>query len=174
MSQKYRDNLALLKPFKTAGILLAIDVAMANQLQAVETAYLALIEEIFAATATTELPDHERNWGLPDPCTGPLATIGERQLAFQLRKRSRTTGLSRQFFIDLAAQVGYVITIDETIVGEVYTWNVNLPYAEGIDWFEMGTGVMGDHLNSPDLQPLECLITRLKPRHTVVQFTYTP
>lgn len=176
MSQKYKDALEQLRPFESSedSILRAHDAALGAMFQEIEDVNVGLIPEIFAATTVTELPDHERNWGLPDPCTGPLDTVPERQEAFQLRKRSSIAGLSRQFFIDLAAQIGHVITIDETFDGDTYTWNVNLPYTVSIAWFEMGTGKMGDPINRPSLQPLECLITRLKPRHTVINFTYTP
>lgn len=179
MSQKYEDNLRQLTPFdfgaKEEDFIAAYYYAFARQLQIIETKSTELVAEIFAATTVKELSDHERNWGLPDPCTGPLETIPERQLAFQLRKRSSLAGLSRQFYIDLAAQVGYVVTIDETINGEVYTWQVNLPYAEQADWlYAAGVFRAGDPINITGLQPLECLFQRLKPEHTVVTFTYTP
>ena len=58
------------------------------------------------------LPDWERNWGLPDPCyTAPL-TIDERQLALVMRMTMQGAQ-SREFFIGVAAQIGYHITISE-------------------------------------------------------------
>lgn len=58
------------------------------------------------------LPDWERNWGLPDPCyTAPL-TIAERQ-AELVRRMTIEGAQSRAFFIGLAAQLGYTITISE-------------------------------------------------------------
>jgi uncharacterized protein YmfQ (DUF2313 family) len=58
------------------------------------------------------LSDWERNWGLPDPCyTGPL-TIRDRQIALVARM-TLMGNQSRQFFIDLAAMLGYTITITE-------------------------------------------------------------
>lgn len=58
------------------------------------------------------LPDWERNWGLPDPCYQEPLTIAERQLALVMRM-TMEGGQSRQFFIDLAAMIGYTITITE-------------------------------------------------------------
>jgi len=58
------------------------------------------------------LPDWERNWGLPDPCYEEPLTITERQLALVMRMTMQG-GQSRQFFIDLAAMIGYTITITE-------------------------------------------------------------
>jgi len=58
------------------------------------------------------LPDWERNWGLPDPCYEAPLTIAERQLALVMRM-TLEGGQSRKFFIDIAAMIGYTITITE-------------------------------------------------------------
>jgi len=58
------------------------------------------------------LPDWERNWGLPDPCVKEPTTVGERRLAL-LQRMTMIGAQSRQFFIDLAASLGYTITITE-------------------------------------------------------------
>jgi uncharacterized protein YmfQ (DUF2313 family) len=58
------------------------------------------------------LPDWERNWGLPDPCYDAPLTIAERQLALIMRM-TMVGGQSRQFFLDVAAMLGYTITISE-------------------------------------------------------------
>jgi uncharacterized protein YmfQ (DUF2313 family) len=58
------------------------------------------------------LPDWERNWGLPDPCyTAPL-TISERQRALIMRM-TLYGSQSREFFISVAAMIGYTIAISE-------------------------------------------------------------
>jgi uncharacterized protein YmfQ (DUF2313 family) len=58
------------------------------------------------------LPDWERNWGLPDPCFPPQLTIGQRQ-AFLVQRMTIQGAASRAFFIDVASQLGYDITITE-------------------------------------------------------------
>jgi uncharacterized protein YmfQ (DUF2313 family) len=58
------------------------------------------------------LPDWERNWGLPDPCYSEPLAIYERQLALVMRM-TMEGAQSRQFFIDVAAMIGYTITITE-------------------------------------------------------------
>jgi len=58
------------------------------------------------------LPDWERNFGLPDPCYTEPQSIAERQLALVMRM-TLEGGQSRQFFIDIAAMIGYTITITE-------------------------------------------------------------
>ena len=58
------------------------------------------------------LPDWERNWGLPDPCYKEPQSIAERQLALVMRM-TLMGGQAREFFIDIAAMIGYTITITE-------------------------------------------------------------
>lgn len=66
------------------------------------------------------LPDWERNWGLPDPCYEAPQSIDERQLALVMRM-TMLGAQSREFFIGVAAQIGYTITITE-----YRTWVVGL------------------------------------------------
>ena len=80
------------------------------------------------------LPDWERNWGLPDPCyTAPL-TIAERQLALVMRM-TMLGAQSRAFFIEVAAQIGYTITITEyrTFVCGIDRCGDNRVYGDGSD-----------------------------------------
>ena len=72
-----------------------------------------LLETESDPRATLELlPDWERNWGLPDPCVTVPQTIEARRIALVL-KMTMQGGQSRQFFIDVAAALGYTITITE-------------------------------------------------------------
>ena len=63
-------------------------------------------------TTVELLPDWERNWGLPDPCYSAPQTIGQRQLALVMRM-TMLGAQSREFYINVAAQIGYTITITE-------------------------------------------------------------
>jgi uncharacterized protein YmfQ (DUF2313 family) len=63
-------------------------------------------------TTVELLPDWERNWGLPDPCYSAPQTIGQRQLALVMRM-TMLGAQSREFFIGVAAMLGYTITITE-------------------------------------------------------------
>jgi uncharacterized protein YmfQ (DUF2313 family) len=58
------------------------------------------------------LPDWERNWGLPDPCYTEPLTYAERQQALIMRM-TMVGSQSREFFIGIAEQIGYSITIEE-------------------------------------------------------------
>jgi uncharacterized protein YmfQ (DUF2313 family) len=72
-----------------------------------------LLEQESDPRKTLELlPDWERNWGLPDPCYSEPLTIAERQLALVMRMTMQGAQ-SREFFIAVAAQIGYTITITE-------------------------------------------------------------
>jgi uncharacterized protein YmfQ (DUF2313 family) len=63
-------------------------------------------------TTVELLPDWERNWGLPDPCYAAPQTIDQRQLALVMRMTMQGSA-SREFYIQVAAQIGYSITITE-------------------------------------------------------------
>jgi uncharacterized protein YmfQ (DUF2313 family) len=58
------------------------------------------------------LPDWERNWGLPDPCYQSPQSIADRQRALVMRM-TLWGAQSREFFISVAAMIGYTITITE-------------------------------------------------------------
>jgi uncharacterized protein YmfQ (DUF2313 family) len=79
----------------------------------VDTRAADLLEQESDPRRTLELlPDWERNWGLPDPCYTEPLTIGERQRALVMRM-TMEGAQSREFFIKVAAQLGYGITISE-------------------------------------------------------------
>ena len=103
-----------------------------------------------------------------------------------VQKITNLGGQSLQFFIDLAAQLGYTITItefqpfqvSENAVGDalngdpwIYAWQVNAP-AGAIREFKVGESAVGDPLRNWGDDLLECVIERLKPAHTHVIFAY--
>jgi uncharacterized protein YmfQ (DUF2313 family) len=72
-----------------------------------------LLEQESDPRTTVELlPDWERNWGLPDPCFAEPLSVHDRQVAL-VQRMTIEGGQSRQFFVDVAAQLGYTITITE-------------------------------------------------------------
>lgn len=78
------------------------------------------------------LPDWERNWGLPDPCYKAPQSIAERQLALVMRMTMQGSQ-SREFFINVAAQIGYTISITEyrTFVVGIDRCGDNRVYGDG-------------------------------------------
>jgi len=72
-----------------------------------------LLEQESDPRITVELlPDWERNWGLPDPCYEAPQSIADRQFAL-VQRMTIEGSQSREFFIKIAADIGYTITITE-------------------------------------------------------------
>jgi uncharacterized protein YmfQ (DUF2313 family) len=93
------------------------------------------------------LPDWERNWGLPDPCYTAPQTIDERQLALVMRMTMQGAQ-SRAFFIDVAAMIGYHITISEYRV-----WVVGLDRCGDSRVYGDGSNPMLNEWDQPILAP---------------------
>jgi len=146
-----------------------------------------LLAESYPGTALETLTDWERVCGLPDPCTGTLGTIQQRRLAI-LAKLAARGGQSKQYFIDVAAAVGFHITIDEfkpfrvgrnragdhlygkdwLFYWRVTSWEAN----QKIVAFRTGQSATRERLRKWGNEMLECLIRSLMPAHTIVQFAY--
>lgn len=111
-------------------------------------------------------------------------SIQERRAAL-VAKESMQGGQRRQFYIDLAAALGYAITISEwrpyttemdseygvTDEAWAFVWQVNAPLISlreftSDDDTEMPLAVWGNNA-------LECVINRYKPSHTHVIFAYS-
>jgi uncharacterized protein YmfQ (DUF2313 family) len=130
------------------------------------------------------LPDWERVAGLPDPCAGAPETVAERRDRLVGRLTSRG-GQSRQYFIDLAASYGFIITITEFQplrvgfragdrcygIAWAFAWQVNAP-EETVRIFRAGQSFAGEPLASWGNAILECVTSRLKPAHTHAIFAY--
>ncbi len=131
------------------------------------------------------LPDWERVYGLPDACLADVESSVSSRIAAVIDKIRRGGGLSRQFFIDLAAALGYAITITEfsphTVISPVtyplydidsqYYWQVTMSSATPP---RLRTVI--DSVTTPfvvyQTGLLECLLQKLKPAHTELQFVY--
>jgi uncharacterized protein YmfQ (DUF2313 family) len=160
-------------------------LAFAGELARVDARVDALLREAYPLTTFELLTDWERVTGLPDGCISTSDSLQARRDAV-MEKLARRGGQSRQFFIDLAATLGFTITITEyrpflvgrnrmgdRLYGEDwrFAWLVTGP-SETYRYFRMGQSVMGERLRSWGNDLLECIINRLKPAHTVVRFAY--
>ena len=94
------------------------------------------------------LPDWERNWGLPDPCYTAPQTIDERQLALVMRMTMQGAQ-SREFFIEVAAMIGYSITISEYRV-----WVVGLDRCGDSRVYGDGSKPMLNEWDQPIVNPV--------------------
>lgn len=159
--------------------------AWAQEFARIDARSEQLIAETDPRTTAELLYDWERVAGLPSACMAGIAqTTAERRGALHA-KLTRLGGQSRQFFIDLAAALGYTVTISEfrpyTVTSAVnmplnselwrFVWQVNAPL-NTIRSFDMRSAV-NDPLRSWGNQLLECVISQLKPAHTKVLFAYS-
>jgi uncharacterized protein YmfQ (DUF2313 family) len=187
---EYRNQLQMLLPPGAAWTreaeadLTGLLEALAAELARVDQRGQDLLDEADPRTTSELLTDWERLAGLPDPCSGPLATIRERRDAL-LAKITGMGGQSRAYFIALAESLGYTIQIREYFPfvagrsvgnnlanGDVWrhTWQVDAP-AVTSKHFTIGSAA-GEPLRVWGNSLLEFAIGRRKPAHTMVLFAY--
>lgn len=159
---------------------------MSIELARVDARGNALPLEANPSSTVELLTDWERVAGLPDKCSGTLEeTIQGRKQAL-LAKLTSTGGQSIAYFTELAAALGYEVTIEEfrpfraglsragdalTNGAWVFTWRVRAA-ATAIISFRAGMSVAGERLRTWGNDTLECKINQLKPAHTVALFAY--
>ena len=132
----------------------------------------ALLDDAFPGQSVQLLPEWESSLGLPDPCAGPAQTIQGRQ-AQVLTRFIGAAGQSKAFFIQLAALLGFQVTITQFTGANWYIWRVNA-HNTNVVYFRADVSQIGEPLqavNNSDV--LECVFQALKPAHTVVEFAYT-
>ncbi|VVP56981.1 YmfQ family protein [Pseudomonas fluorescens] len=191
-ADEYRNQLAQLLPpgfaipaYEGTEAYLLLD-GIAQELARLDGRAETLIKEANPATTTELLPDWERVAGLPDCCSnGEDSSVEERRRAL-LAKLTATGGQSAAYFIEVAAALGYTITITEfhpfrvgmSQVGQalsnedwIYTWRVNAP-EQTVTTFKVGLSTVGDPLASWGNDLLECYLNKIKPAHTILLFGY--
>ena len=144
-----------------------------------------LIAEIFPCTTLQLIPEWEETLGIPDECTGPLGTTQEIQQALCLKFSARG-GQSKAYFISLAEQLGYEITITEfapfrvginrigdPLSGEgwAHTWQIT---ASGpLQYFRADQSKIGERLVTWGSRLFECTMEQIAPAHTILLFGYS-
>lgn len=169
----YFNLLALLLPpvtYDPSGEQLSAELTAEAQLLAVADSVIAdLVSAIDPETATGTLTDWERVYAL---------TVDDSDTLQQRRARvmaalAETGGLSRQYFINLAAAMGYEITIDEPD-DPMWRWIINVNGTpERTYYFRAGESSVGDRLEESGDPDLETLFKKLKPAHTECVFKYS-
>lgn len=159
---------------------------MAQELARIDASGERLIVDCNPIGAVELLADWERVAGLPDKCAGTLETTQQGRRNALVAKLSSTGGQSVPYFIEVAAALGYVVTIEEfrpfragwSFAGDpltngdwVFTWRVRAPEVTVIP-FRAGQSAAGEALRTWGNDTLECKINQLKPAHTIALFAY--
>lgn len=153
-------------------------------LDAVYGSAQALQGEFDPRTTAALFPDWETTAGLPDACIGAGQTSSQRRAAL-VAKWIGQGGQTPAYFVGLAAAMGYTITITEFRPHDVnsdvnaplldaawrYAWQVNAAL-DTVTVLTVNDTVI-DPLAAWGNQALECMLTRLKPAHTHVIFSYS-
>ena len=142
--------------------------------------------EAIPSSSSELLADWERVAGLPDKCSGVQEETLQGRKNVLVAKLSSTGGQSAPYFIELAASLGYVVTIEQfrpfrvglSSAGDsltngdwVFTWRVRAP-AVSVTSFRAGQSAVGERLRTWGNDTLECKINQLKPAHTIALFAY--
>lgn len=146
-----------------------------------------LIKGAFPATATSMLSEWESTLGLPDDCTiGEIGGVSDRQRSV-VSKLISNGGLNRDYYIRVAAALGYSITISQfrpamsgmSVCGDAlngdewpFTWKINAPETT-IKYTLAGASYCGDPLASWGNKQLECAINNIAPSHLNIIFSYS-
>lgn len=159
-----------------------------------ERAY-EFIEEMDPRQTFELLEDWERLLGLPDECSrddpdNPIGLSERRNRIVQAL--TANGGQSREFYLYLIETLGYDIEADNIEIVEfqafragisrvgdrltntdawAYTWQVFAPAAI-TRCFRVGKSTVGERLKLLENEELECLLTKFKPAHTKVIFSF--
>lgn len=142
-----------------------------------------LLAESLPRQTSEMVTDWERVAGLPDLCAGQPETLAERRDQIVARLTA-TGGQSAAYFIGVAAELGYAVTIEEHFTltcadpcdGGLNpwpwprTWTAHAP-AQTIRELPCD-GASDEPLRTWGNHPLECALSRWKPAHTNVLFAY--
>jgi uncharacterized protein YmfQ (DUF2313 family) len=165
--------------------LAAVARGLAPSAQRLDARAVDLLADAFPGTAYELLPEWEASLGLPDPCSGLAPTLQQRR-AQVVSRLAASGGQSVPYFVSVAAALGYEITVEEfaparagtlraggAVYGEAWAhaWRVHAPGVT-VTYFSAGGSAAGEPLAAWGNASLECVLTRLRPAHTVVQFAY--
>lgn len=165
----------------------AVCRALAKSFERSDTEAQSIISGAFPPTATIMLKEWENALGLPDDCSiSEMDSISMRRRAVTSKFIS-TGGLSRSYYINVAAALGYTITITQfrpavagqsvcgdPINGEEwpFTWRINAPETT-IKYAFVGLAYCGDPLASWGNKHLECALNKIAPSHLNLLFSYS-
>ncbi len=173
-ARNYREQMQALLPsgpawprHDDATLTKALD-ALAEEFARIGVRAEELPIEILPNTTTELITDWERVMALPDECVGQLEeTLAKRRSAV-VAKLTGGGSAAIDYYIALALQLGYVITITEPAT---HTWLITAP-ATTTTYFNVGNSVVGERLISYNHDFFECYFLAIKPAHTSLSFAY--
>ncbi|MBJ9157421.1 DUF2313 domain-containing protein [Citrobacter sp. FDAARGOS_156] len=174
-------------PRKSKTVQAAVLRALGNSFQRSDSDAVNLITGAFPATATVMLSEWESTLGLPNDCSiGEIGGISDRQRSV-VSKLISTGGLNRDYYIRVAAALGYTITITQfrpamsgmSACGDAlngdewpFTWRINAPETT-VKYALSGAAYCVDPLASWGNKQLECAINKIAPSHLNLIFSYS-
>lgn len=158
-------------PTQSGALLRLLLVAIGARFAALEARANALLTDIYPPSTVELLPDWERALGLPDECT-PLGKTEQERRARVVQKLTLEAKPTAVRFAAIAAQLGYEgVTVEDGPEPRQFT--VTVPTGR-ITWFRAGESRCGDSLASfESATDLECILSKEKPAHTRLNFSYT-
>ena len=145
----------------------------------------ALLNETDPRSLLELITDWEDYLGLPDKCVGLGATLAQRREAVHAIL-TNTAGQSRQYFIGVAAELGFPDvaiteydphTVDASVDAPIYgidwrfAWKLSAPQPD-IEQFNADSSVDESLGEQSSTERLECVINFRKPAHTIALFEY--
>jgi uncharacterized protein YmfQ (DUF2313 family) len=146
-----------------------------------------LIPDAFPCTTVELLPEWEATLGLPDPCVQPpLSTLQQRQAAVCAKFVARG-GQTRDYFIQIAASLGYEISIEtftpffasrgcagQPLNGPewAFAWQITVHSTLPVTYFRASMSSANDPLATFGDETLRCMFEAIKPAHTEIIWIY--
>lgn len=170
-----RQLKALLPPgrlwsFEPGSWLSQLLLGIADELARVHARAEVLVREWDPRTADETLAEWERVLGLPEEGESLAGSTAGRQQA-ATRKLIARGGQTAAYYVELAARLGFTVTVVET---GAHAWRMDVQpggYDLTATDFRAGSRA-GDRLTGRSAVELERVINRLKPAHTVLVFNY--
>lgn len=157
--------------------LTAVFEALAAEMARADGRAADLLVQTDPRIVTEMLTDWETAYGLPDGCVTADPTLDGRRLALH-QKVASLGGQSAAYYVGMSALLGYEAEV-ESFRPTRLPLTIPVPVA-GRPWaFAWRVAIYGP-VDLADESPiyasadLACVITRLKPAHTVVSFDYEP
>jgi len=163
-------------------LLLGLSVEFAR----VDARASSLLNEADPRSTVELLIDWERVAGLPDGCLLDAGFVPstEQRRASLVSRLTMQGAQSLTYFGELAASLGYMVTVSEFDVFDVnddvsdliygvawaHVWQVQSVLNQPVSFFV--TSTVADPLASWSNVALECVLNRFKPAHSVLLFSY--